>query len=106
MVCRNSNGIYEGVAIGGDRYPGSRFIDHMLRYQDDPKAKFLLLLGEVGGTDEYEVIEAVKSGRITKPMIAWCVGTCASASRRRSSSATRARRHAATWRRPPPRTRR
>merc|ERR1719476_54501 len=77
IVCRTSDGVYEGVAIGGDRYPGSRFIDHMLRYQDDPKCKFLLLLGEVGGTDEYELIEAVKSGRITKPMIAWCVGTVA-----------------------------
>merc|ERR1719401_1698920 len=28
IVCRNSDGIYEGVAIGGDRYPGSRFLDH------------------------------------------------------------------------------
>jgi len=35
------------------------------------------LLGEVGGTDEYDLIEAVQSGRIDKPMIAWCVGTCA-----------------------------
>merc|ERR1719401_1248130 len=35
IVCRNSNGVYEGVAIGGDRYPGSRFMDHFLRYQDD-----------------------------------------------------------------------
>merc|ERR1719428_1430879 len=78
IVCRNSNGVYEGVAIGGDRYPGSRFIDHFLRYQDADGAKILLLLGEVGGTDEYELIEAVKSGRITKPMIGWCVGTCAS----------------------------
>jgi ATP citrate (pro-S)-lyase len=77
MICRNSDGVYEGVAIGGDRYPGSRFIDHMLRYQDCPKCKFLLLLGEVGGTDEYDVIDAIKSGRITKPMIAWCVGTVA-----------------------------
>merc|ERR1719229_1415843 len=78
MICRNSNGVYEGVAIGGDRYPGSRFLDHFLRYQDDPKAKILLLLGEVGGVDEYDLIDAVKSGRITKPVIAWCVGTCAS----------------------------
>lgn len=38
----------------------------------------MLLLGEVGGTDEYDVIEAVKDGRITKPLIGWCVGTCAS----------------------------
>jgi len=77
MIARNSNGVYEGVAIGGDRYPGSSFIDHMLRYQDNPACKFLLLLGEVGGTDEYDVIDAVKSGRISKPMIAWCVGTVA-----------------------------
>merc|ERR550539_871526 len=78
IVCRNSDGVYEGVAIGGDRYPGSRFLDHFLRYQDDEGAKILLLLGEVGGTDEYDLIEAVKSGRITKPIVAWCVGTCAS----------------------------
>jgi len=78
IVCRNSDGVYEGVAIGGDRYPGSRFLDHFLRYQDDAGAKMLLLLGEVGGVDEYDLIEAVKSGRITKPVVAWCVGTCAS----------------------------
>mmetsp|Transcript_58068 Transcript_58068/g.136079 ORF Transcript_58068/g.136079 Transcript_58068/m.136079 type:complete len:1085 (-) Transcript_58068:79-3333(-) len=78
IICRNSNGVYEGVAIGGDRYPGSRFIDHLLRYQDAEGAKILLLLGEVGGQDEYDVIKAVKSGRINKPVIAWCVGTCAS----------------------------
>eukprot|EP00416_Gambierdiscus_australes_P022510 CAMPEP_0171078740 /NCGR_PEP_ID=MMETSP0766_2-20121228/14819_1 /TAXON_ID=439317 /ORGANISM="Gambierdiscus australes, Strain CAWD 149" /LENGTH=660 /DNA_ID=CAMNT_0011535887 /DNA_START=35 /DNA_END=2017 /DNA_ORIENTATION=+ len=78
IICRNSDGVYEGVAIGGDRYPGSRFIDHLLRYQDDPNAKILLLLGEVGGIDEYDVAKAVKNGRIDKPIIAWCVGTCAS----------------------------
>jgi len=78
IVCRNSDGVYEGVAIGGDRYPGSRFLDHFLKYQDDPGAKILLLLGEVGGCDEYDLIEAKKSGRITKPVIAWCIGTCAS----------------------------
>eukprot|EP00933_Yihiella_yeosuensis_P057700 TRINITY_DN576_c0_g1_i1.p1 TRINITY_DN576_c0_g1~~TRINITY_DN576_c0_g1_i1.p1 ORF type:complete len:1086 (-),score=273.12 TRINITY_DN576_c0_g1_i1:240-3497(-) len=78
IVCRNSDGVFEGVAIGGDRYPGGRFLDHMLRYQDAEGAKILLLLGEVGGTDEYDLIDAVKRGRITKPIVAWCVGTCAS----------------------------
>jgi ATP citrate (pro-S)-lyase len=37
----------------------------------------LLLLGEVGGVEEYKVAEAIKSGRITKPVVAWCIGTCA-----------------------------
>lgn len=78
IISRNSNGVYEGIAIGGDRYPATTFIDHILRYEDDPEAKILVLLGEVGGTEEYKIIEAMKSKRITKPMIAWCIGTCAS----------------------------
>ncbi|KAJ6544147.1 citrate synthase-like protein [Mycena capillaripes] len=72
-----TNGTYEGIAIGGDRYPGSTFIDHLLRYEADPQCKMLVLLGEVGGVEEYRVIEAVKAGRITKPIVAWAIGTCA-----------------------------
>jgi ATP citrate (pro-S)-lyase len=50
----------------------------LLRYQADPECKILLLLGEVGGVEEYRVIEAVKNGTITKPIVAWAIGTCAS----------------------------
>lgn len=78
LICRNSDGVYEGVAIGGDRFPGSRFLDHLLRYNDNPAVHILVLLGEVGGVDEYEICEALKSGRISKPLVAWCIGTCAS----------------------------
>ncbi|KAK9416218.1 putative ATP citrate synthase [Seiridium unicorne] len=78
IIAQNTDGVYEGIAIGGDRYPGTTFIDHMLRYQADPQCKILVLLGEVGGVEEYKVIEAVKSGIITKPIVAWAIGTCAS----------------------------
>eukprot|EP01031_Cornospumella_fuschlensis_P038444 gene38444-46724_t len=78
IIARNSDGVYEGVAIGGDRYPGSLFLDHLLRYNDNPEVKMMVLLGEVGGIDEYAVCEAIKSGRITKPLVAWVMGTCAS----------------------------
>ena len=78
IVARNSDGVYEGVAIGGDRYPGSLFLDHLLRYNDNPDVKMMVLLGEVGGIDEYAVSEAMKSGRITKPLVSWVMGTCAS----------------------------
>ncbi|GAA5801825.1 hypothetical protein HPULCUR_007279 [Helicostylum pulchrum] len=77
IVSRTTDGVYEGVAIGGDRYPGSTFIDHLLRYEEDPNCKMLVLLGEVGGIEEYRVIEAVKNGTIKKPLVAWCIGTCA-----------------------------
>ncbi|CCM06504.1 uncharacterized protein FIBRA_08774 [Fibroporia radiculosa] len=72
-----TNGTYEGIAIGGDRYPGSTFIDHLLRYEQDPECKMLVLLGEVGGIEEYRVIDAVKKGIIRKPIVAWAIGTCA-----------------------------
>merc|ERR550539_897969 len=72
----HTDGVYEGVAIGGDRYPVSTFIDHLLRYQDDPKIKMLVLLGEIGGVEEYTVCDLLKNGRITKPIVAWCIGTC------------------------------
>ncbi|TKA74227.1 putative ATP-citrate synthase subunit 1 [Cryomyces minteri] len=78
IIANRTDGVYEGVAIGGDRYPGTTFIDHMLRYQADPECKILVLLGEVGGVEEYRVIEAVKSGRINKPIVAWAIGTVAS----------------------------
>ncbi|TRX92753.1 hypothetical protein FHL15_006427 [Xylaria flabelliformis] len=78
IIANNTDGVYEGVAIGGDRYPGTTFIDHLLRFQQDPECKILVLLGEVGGVEEYKVIEAVKKGVITKPIVAWAIGTCAS----------------------------
>ena len=77
IISANTNGVYEGVAIGGDRYPGTTFIDHLLRYEADPECKILMLLGEVGGVEEYRVIDAVKSGRLTKPIVAWAIGTVA-----------------------------
>ena len=77
MLSLYTNGTYEGIAIGGDRYPGSTFIDHLLRYEQDPECKLLVLLGEVGGIEEYRVIEAVKEGKIKKPIVAWAIGTCA-----------------------------
>lgn len=77
IVSLTTNGVLEGVAIGGDRYPGTTFMDHILRYQADPAAKMIVLLGEVGGVEEYEVCEALQDGRITKPLVAWCIGTCA-----------------------------
>ncbi|XP_060533463.1 ATP-citrate synthase isoform X2 [Cylas formicarius] len=78
IVSKATDGVYEGVAIGGDRYPGTTFMDHIKRYQADENIKMVILLGEVGGTEEYEVCRALKSGELTKPLVAWCIGTCAS----------------------------
>lgn len=84
IVSKATNGVYEGVAIGGDRYPGTVFMDHIMRYEADPEVKMIVLLGEVGGVEEYDVCEAIKTKKITKPLIAWCIGTCAGESLKNS----------------------
>lgn len=77
IIARTTNGVLEGIAIGGDRFPGSTFLDHILRFERDPLCKMIVLLGEVGGTEEYRICEARLGGLITKPVIAWCIGVCA-----------------------------
>ncbi len=77
IVAQNTDGIYEGYAVGGDVYPASTLIDHLLRYEKNPNIKMMVCLGEVGGKDEYEIVEAIKKGKITKPLVMWVTGTCA-----------------------------
>ncbi len=79
MIARNTDGLYEGIAIGGDMYPGSTLMDHLMRYEKNPKVKMLVCLGEVGGLDEYNIVDALKKKTIKKPLVMWVTGTCAKA---------------------------
>ena len=79
IIARNTDGVYEGIAIGGDTYPGTTLLDHLLRFEKNPQIKMLVCLGEVGGTDEYAIVEALKKKQITKPLVIWVTGTCAKA---------------------------
>ncbi|KAM3236153.1 ATP-citrate synthase beta chain protein 1 [Capsicum annuum] len=66
-----TDGIYEGIAIGGDVFPGSTLSDHVLRFNNIPQVKMIVVLGEHGGRDEYSLVEALKQGKINKPVVAW-----------------------------------
>jgi hypothetical protein len=52
-----------GIAIGGDTFPGSTLSDHCIRYQNIPQIKMIVVLGELGGRDEYSLVDALKSGQ-------------------------------------------
>ena len=41
------------------------------------QVKMIVVLGELGGRDEYSLVEALKQGKINKPVVAWVSGTCA-----------------------------
>lgn len=77
IIYRAGGSIKEAISIGGDRYPCSTFLDHILRFENDPDVKLICMLGEVGGILELEVAEAVRKGLIQKPIIAWIMGTSA-----------------------------
>lgn len=77
VLSRTTDGIFEGIAIGGDALPGSTLADHALRFEHLPEVKIIVVLGEIGGRDEYGLVDALKRGEVTKPVVAWCSGTCA-----------------------------
>ena len=78
IIARNTDGLYEGIAIGGDRFPGQRWLTTCCDLKN-PAIKMLVALGEVGGNDEYEIVRALQEKKITKPLVIWVTGTCAKA---------------------------
>ncbi len=76
IIARNTDGLYEGIAIGGDAYPGSTLLEHIMRYEQIPEVKMIAALGEIGGTEELKIVEALKAKKITKPLVIWVTGTC------------------------------
>ncbi len=77
IISRATDGVNEGIAIGGDAHPGASLLDHLLRYEGNPDIKMCVCLGEVGGTAEHAIAAAIKDGRLTKPLVMWSTGTCA-----------------------------
>lgn len=63
------------VGIGGDPVLGSRFIDILPRFEADPETKVVVMVGEIGGTDEEEAAEYIKT--MSKPVIGFISGRTA-----------------------------
>lgn len=64
------------VGIGGDPIPGTRFIDVLQAFQNDPQTQAILMVGEIGGTAEEEAAEFIKQ-HVTKPVVAYIAGVTA-----------------------------
>jgi succinyl-CoA synthetase alpha subunit len=64
------------IGIGGDPIRGMNFIDCLALFEDDPATDGIIMVGEIGGTDE-EAAAAYIRDHVSKPVVAYIAGVTA-----------------------------
>lgn len=63
------------IGIGGDPIIGTTFVDHLKRFEADPQTRAVVMCGEIGGSDEEDAAEYIKT--MSKPVVAFISGRTA-----------------------------
>lgn len=76
QTSQNGLGQSTCIGIGGDPVRGMDFIDCLALFQADPETEGVIMVGEIGGTDEEAAAEYIKS-EFSKPVVAYIAGVTA-----------------------------
>jgi succinyl-CoA synthetase alpha subunit len=69
------------VGIGGDPLIGTSFLDCLAAFREDPETEAIVMIGEIGGTDEQEAARYVRDN-VKVPVIGFIAGRTAPPGRR------------------------
>jgi succinyl-CoA synthetase alpha subunit len=81
QTTQNGLGQSTCIGIGGDPVRGMNFIDCLALFQADPETDGIVMVGEIGGTDEEAAAEFMQS-EVSKPVVAYIAGVTAPAGKR------------------------
>ena len=77
LITKAGLGVSTCIGIGGDPIIGTRFIDVLKLFREDDETKVVVLIGEIGGSDEETAAAYIKESRYPKPVVAFISGRSA-----------------------------
>jgi succinyl-CoA synthetase alpha subunit len=76
-ISKQGMGISTCIGVGGDPIIGTRFIDALKLFRDDEETRVIVIIGEIGGSDEETAAAYIKESNYPKPVVAFISGRSA-----------------------------
>lgn len=77
IVAQSGKGLSFALSFGGDRFPVLTPKDAFLAAEEDPDTEAIVYFGELGGTDEYDLVTLLTEKKVTKKVICYIGGVVA-----------------------------
>ena len=76
-ITKAGSGVSTCIGVGGDPIIGIKFVDALKLFRDDPETQVVIIIGEIGGSDEEMAASYIKDSKYPKPVVAFISGRSA-----------------------------